>query len=142
MAYSPRKSKKPKSKPKRKPKPRPRQIFIVKTGADANGVAGLAFAHAAYAASMNYEVMIFLVIDGGRWAYTNYGKEYQHSCFNEPYDNLTNCIGLGCKVVLCATCFDVLNQEVSMGEIKEGIEVGGLKDVQEFCKKPCASITY
>jgi predicted peroxiredoxin len=117
------------------------KLFIVKAGEDQPGRAGLGFAHAAHCAAMGDEVFIFLVLEGAKWAYDEYGKDYNHECFTEPVNCIRSCLDLGAKVVLCVTCHKVYEKE-DLGRKIEGVTVGSLNDVHRFLSQPCNTITY
>ena len=116
-------------------------IFIVTSGNDKSGRAGMAFAQAAHSAALELEVMIFLVLDGAKWAYLEYGKDYYHECFDSPIDNLKNCIDLGVKIISCATCHDQY-KTAGLGSLREGIEIGGFNEVGTYLETYCNVMSY
>lgn len=115
---------------KKKPLDQERFLLIVTAGCDQTGKAGLAFAHAAHLAAHNHSVRVFLVLEGAKWAFENFGTQYKHECFDRPHTNLKNAIELGASVILCNACFEAYSKE-GFGELAAGIKLGGLSSLDE-----------
>lgn len=119
-----------------------RKLLIITCGNDSSGKAGLAFAQAAHFMASGDEVFIFLVLEGSKWAFENYGIEDASLCFNKPKDHLFSCIELGANVVICRTCYDTFNNKENIGSLCAGINIGGFIDVEEFLKKYSNTLIY
>ena len=72
---------------------------------------GFALAFAAYSASLGVKIMIFLVMKGVEIAFENYLNRNEDSCFFEATTYLDNCIELGCDVILCPTCYKIVENQ-------------------------------
>lgn len=85
--------------------------------------------------------MIFLVLDGAKWGFDDYGHEQEHECFDQALEHLQNCLDLEARVIMCVTCFKQYRHR-NFGDLRKGIEINGLMEVQKFISEPCNCLTF
>lgn len=113
-----------------------KHLYIISSGNDVTGKAGYAFAQAAYFASMGTEVTIFLVLEGAKWAFSEYGRDYQYPCFKDIKKSIKDCIDLGVKINVCNVCF-LEHKKLDIGRIVEGIDQSRLSNLSNIIDETC-----